>query len=255
MKQNDQIPTIMAISAPSESDLDSLYYDCSNIGCGFVSKPRQDATDPESAIIRTTRLGRYNPRILWGAITWIRDNSDLVNPRKLEHRIPKGDPAVLGAMLDIALANGADKALKHILPECKPKNERELLFQGFIGNPLHSQMSVEKALPEWLKWGLYCYEIDFLKIMFDRERILKHNKLLAIRAVVGPNVRAEILYYLYKNTRSYASELCRKIGFTYPTVYIESQRMASNGFLSSERIGKTILLSLAPKGRNLLAAI
>lgn len=258
MKSKNQIPatkTEAETAAPSEDDLGALYYDWGSLGCGFVSTPRQDTVDPENAIIRTTLLGRYSPRVLWGGVTWIRDNGDLVNPRKLEHMIPQGDSAVLGAMIDIALQNGADRSLKNVLPRCTGKKKKELLFLNLKGNAYFNMISVEDALPVWQAWGLYCHEIDFLKMMLDREAVLRYNKLLAIRAFLGPNVRSEIMYYLYKNARSYANELCRKIGFTYPTVYIESQRMARNGFLTTERIGNTILLRLAPRGQKLLAAI
>jgi len=75
-----------------------------------------------------------------------------------------------------------------------------------------------------------------------KRTILKNNPLLAIRALIGPNIRSEILFELENKTRIHIKALAQKIGYAYSPVYNEVMGMVSNGFLVMENYGRAKVL-------------
>ncbi|MGD9201558.1 MAG: hypothetical protein PVI26_08355, partial [Chitinispirillia bacterium] len=184
--------------------IDQLYNDWSRLGMRLTNSGTTMEVNPEKAIVNTTHAGRFNSRLLFSMLTWIRDNADLINSQKLVNLLVDADTSVLGAILTISLKNGADKKLVTIKKHCKKKGEPEILFTNMKKNPLFYEQEISNTYKEWEEWGLYCSEIHFYNdARYNREYILKNNKLLAIRALFGSNLRAEILYMLFKKSNLY----------------------------------------------------
>lgn len=196
--------------------------------------------DPERLIIETTHIGRHEGRLFKAMVTWIRDYHDLINGQRLLHFIEEADKPVLGAAFDIAIKQGgANIRLQTIVKHCQPYKTPEVLFKGTddLGVYEHNQKKYGK--PEYLKWGLYCTMMEFYDdAMFTRNYVLKNNPLLALRAFIGPNMRAEILFHLENKTRIHIKGLADKLGYTYSAVYNEVMNMVHNGFLVLENYGK-----------------
>jgi len=236
--------------------IDQLFDDWSQLGMRLTHSGMKKEVDPENVIVTTTHSGRYNSRLLFSMLTWVRDNADLINSQKLINILSDADTSVLGAMLSIALKNGADKKLRTIKNHCKKKSKPEILFAAMKKNPLLYEQEVSESCMEWKEWGLYCSEISFYNdAQFDREYILRNNKLLAIRALFGSNLRAEILYMLFKKSNLYIRMLSKTTGFSYFPVQMEVKNLLMNGMLNSASYGRTNVLSLSSTVKKILACV
>ena len=226
--------------------IDGCYDKWIRLGWAGTSEPFEGFVDPELLIIETTHAGRYEERILKAMLTWIRNFHDLINVQRLLHFIDAADTAVLGAVINIAIQNGADPRLKTVLKYCKPNGLPEVLFKNGDEFGVYDKNQKEFARDEYLKWGLYCTMVDFYDdAMLDKKRVLKMNPLLAIRALIGPNIRSEILFALLNSARIHIKELSRQLGYAYSPVYKEIMSMASSGFISIEKFGRVNVLSLS----------
>lgn len=105
---------------------------------------------------------------------------------------------------------------------------------------------IEFNREEFEKWGLYCSAIEFYDdAMHTRDFVLKRNTLLAIRALIGPNLRSEILFRLLGKSRIHIRLLAESIGYAYSAVYREVTQMVANGFLLVEVYGRIKVLSMS----------
>lgn len=216
------------------------------LGWAGAGEPFEGFVDPELLFVETTHTGKYEGRLLKAMLTWIRNYHDLINIQRLLHIIDNADTAVLGAIFDIAVQNGADPRFKTVLKHCKPKSTPEVLFKTGDEFGVYDSNQKEFARDEYLKWGLYCTMVEFYEdAMLDKKRILKKNTLLAIRALVGPNMRAEILFALLNNSRIHIKALSKRLGYAYSPVYKEIISMASSGFINIEKYGRVKVLSLS----------
>jgi hypothetical protein len=229
-----------------ESAIDQLYDKWMSLGMGMNGKHYVDDLDIEKTIAETTRTGRYESRILWAMLTWIVTCGDLINVSRMMHFLKTADEAVLGAILEIAVKNGADKKLLHIVKKCRPKEAAEILFPRMKKHGFAYAQELTETKEEWKKWGYYCSEISFMydAILGDRMFIFKHQKNLAVRAIFGPNLRSEILYYLYKNSGTYIKAISKATGFAYFPVYNEIKELVRNGLLKSITYGRVNVVSL-----------
>jgi DNA-binding IclR family transcriptional regulator len=81
---------------------------------------------------------------------------------------------------------------------------------------------------------------------------LKNNRLLALRAVFGVNIRSEIINALERNTKGIAIQgLSKQTGYAYSGVYREVESLEINGLIK-EDTGKGRILRLSDKMLNLV---
>jgi len=225
------------------AEVDAYYAKWIKLGWEGVGTPEKGFVDLERLIVGTTHMGRYEGRIFKAMITWIRDFHDLINVQRLLHYIQDADLPVLGAAFDVAMQHGADHRLQTVLKHCKPYHTPQVLFKDGDEFGAYDANQKEFARKEYLKWGLYCTMVEFYDdAMLDKIAILKNNPLLAIRALIGPNIRSEILFELENRTRIHIKALAQKIGYAYSPVYNEVMGMVSNGFLKMENYGRARVL-------------
>ncbi len=238
-------------------DLMNEYYDkWIKLGWAGVGKPYKGFVDPERLLVETTHLGRYEGRLFKAMLTWIRDFHDLINVQRLLRFIEDADLPVLGAAFDIAMQNRAGHRLQTVLNHCKPYGTLQVLFKTGDKFGVFDENQKEFGKKEYLKWGLYCTMVEFYDdAMLDRNALLKNNPLLALRALIGPNIRSEILFELEYKTRIHIRALAQRIGYAYSAVYNEVMNMVSNGFLTIESYGRVKVLTMNAKMINFLAKI
>jgi hypothetical protein len=111
------------------------------------------------------------------------------------------------------------------------------------------------CLPVYKKWGLYCTLVQFYDdAKRTREWVLKNNQNLALRALFGPNIRAEIIYCLLYNENLAIKNISKHIGYAYGPVYNEIMVLIKNGFIVQEK-GKWHSLQLSQKTGRILKAL
>jgi hypothetical protein len=235
-----------AIADDLETEIDQLYDKWMSLGMGMNGTHYITDLDLEKTIAETTQIGRYESRLLWAMLTWIVTYGDLINVSRMMHFLQTADAAVLGGVLELAVKHGGDKKLLNIVKRCKPREVPELLFPRMKKHGFTYAQELTEARDEWKKWGYYSSETSFMydAILGDRMFIFKHQKNLAVRAIFGPNLRAEILYYLYKNSETYIKEISKATGFAYFPVYNETKELIRNGLLRSTTYGRMNVVSL-----------
>ena len=200
---------------------DYFYSSWASLGAPLHGELIKDEVDPELLFCKSTIEGRKDSRILWALLTWFIEHSHLINVTKMNHYLKYADTAVLGALIDIAIKNNADRKLLNISKKCKKNKKPELLFYNAKKIPEYYVQEITQAKKQWKKWGLLSSQLETqYKAKKNINFILSNNKLLAIRAWLGANIKSEILYYLMKNNRSYANEISKNLLFSYPPVYI-----------------------------------
>ena len=216
------------------------------LGWNGTGEPYPGLVDPERLMIETTHLGRHEGRLFKAMMTWVRDFHDLINVQRLLHLIAEADRPVLGAAFEIAVNNGgAGPRLQTVIKHCKPYKTPQTLFKAADEFGIYERNQKEFAKKEYLKWGLYCTMVEFYDdAMFDRKYVLKNNPLLALRAMIGPNIRAEIFFVLENSTRLHIKALAEKLGYAYSAVYGEVMQMVRNGFLTVEDYGRAKVIAL-----------
>jgi hypothetical protein len=234
------------ISDDIETGIDRLYDTWMSLGMGVNGKHYVLDLDLEQTIAETTHVGRYESRLLWAMLTWIVTYGDLINVSRMMHFLQIADKSVLGAILEIGVKNGGDKKLLNVVKKCIPKKAPELLFPRMKKLGFAYAQELTEAKDEWKKWGYYSSETSFMydSILGDRMFIFKNQKNLAIRAIFGPNLRAEILFYLYKNSGTYIKAISKSTGFAYFPVYNEIKELVRNGLLRSTTYGRTTVVFL-----------
>jgi hypothetical protein len=235
-----------AIAADLEIGIDQLYDKWMSLGMGMNGTQYVMDIDLEQTIAETTQIGRYESRLLWAMLTWIVTYGDLINVSRMMHFLQTSDASVLGGILEIAVKNGGDKKLLNIVKKCNPREVPELLFPRMKKHGFTYAQELTEAKDEWKKWGYYSSETSFMydAILGDRMFIFKHQKNLAVRAIFGPNLRAEILYYLFKNSEAYIKAISKATGFAYFPVYNETKELIRNGLLRSTTYGRMNVVSL-----------
>ena len=223
------------------------YYDkWIKLGWRATGEPYKGTVDPERLIVETTHVGRYDGRLLKAMRTWLRNHHDLLNVQRLLHFIEDADQPVLGATVEIAVKHGkGGQRLLTIPKHCKPYKEPQVLGRIEDEFGVYEAAQKEFGLQEYRKWGLYCTMAEFYDdAMYTRAYVLEHNPLLALRALVGPNIRAEILFALENLTRTHIKALAQTIGYAYSAVYTEVMNMVKNGFLTAEDYGRVKVISM-----------
>ncbi|MCL2688812.1 MAG: hypothetical protein FWE57_03050 [Chitinispirillia bacterium] len=228
-------------------ELTDEYYDkWIKLGLYATGKPYKEHVDPEKLIVETTHIGRFEGRLFKAMLTWIRNYHDLINIQKLLHYIDDADLPVLGAAVEIAAqkANALPR-FKSVLKRCRPYESAQVLFKDVDDFGDFEKNQKEFGKKEYLKWGLYCTMIEFYDdAMYNRHYVLMNNPLLAIRALIGPNIRAEILFELEQRSRLSITALKEHVGYAYSAVYTEVMNLTRNGYLANETNGKKQMITM-----------
>ena len=235
-----------------------LYKKWNKLGYGFSDGSVDEFVDLEKVIIDTCLDCHKEPRLFWGALTWIINHGTFVNVSRLISMINKlEDTSKIGCLFDFALQNNADKKLNGILAHCKKKNKIELLFELPKRFKYMEKIIKADALPRGKKWGYFINEITIKpEAMFTRKHILENNPHLAIRALFGANTKSEIFFALLDTRKkTYIQELVRKIGCSYQPVYKEIKALVENGIVKMETVGNLKFIALQENMLKLLRGL
>jgi predicted transcriptional regulator len=216
----------------NQTDIDLLYQKWIRLGWMASGDNFEDEIDIEYLIAETTHMARLDGRLFKWLLTWLRDYDDLINVKKLLRILDKTDTAILGAALDIAIEHGATPNLHTVTKKCMKKVDPELLFSGMNDVFTFVEQEMSNGLPIYKKWGLHCTLLEFYDdARRSREWVLKTNINLALRALFGPNLRAEIIYCILRNTNLAIKNIAQKIGYAYSPVYNEIEQLIKSGFI------------------------
>ncbi|OGJ87011.1 MAG: hypothetical protein A2268_14955 [Candidatus Raymondbacteria bacterium RifOxyA12_full_50_37] len=243
------------MNALDENTKETLYRKWRRLGWDVDAEAYDGHVDPEETIVETTHAGRHDDRLFEWLLTFTRNYWDLINIKKVLRLLDRADKPVLGAVFDIAMAHGATRNFRTITEKCGPYVKPQILFHKMGAFEGLRAQEIKNGLETYKKWGLYCTMMDFYEdAALRRREVLQKNPLLALRALLGSNIRAEILFFLEQQTGMAIQALARNIGYAYSAVYNEVLAMVKNG-LVVEKPGRGHILSLSEHIRQLLKVL
>lgn len=221
--------------------LNNLHNIWSRLGVAFdVSLSKNLFIDLEDTLIQTAQQGREDSRLLFGMRGWLLKHHDLVNCARLVRKLKaQENTAVLGAIVESVVVERPRSFLRYVTKYCQPLKKKEILFFKVSRSKILSKLNKESNHPIWKKWGLISREMGDMKgAIREKSFVLKHNLNLAIRALFGPNLKAEILSYFIKNKQGHVYQIAKMTGFSYQPVYSELDSFNQLGLLKEERMGR-----------------
>jgi hypothetical protein len=236
----------------NDAEIAILYQKWAKFGWIVSEAAYPGNVDLEELIAETTHAARYDGRLMKWLLTWFKDFGDLVNKKRLLRFLKKADTAVLGVAIEIAMNRGADKNFKTVLAKCKPQKPAEVFQKGMEDVTIYAEEQKKHGQKEYRTWGFYCTMVEFYTdALRDREWVLKNNRLFALRAIFGVNIRSEIIHALEKNDGFAIQRLSKQIGYAYSGVYREVENLVVNGLIKEDS-GKGRMLRLSDKMQNLI---
>lgn len=191
--------------------------------------------DPESLLLFTSALGRFDARLLDEAIHWLQRHGKLINIQRLKNiqqQFSLGNREVLSAIAATILSNS--RLAKWQTIKTVPKEGEEPLFLNRDGIPLPVFGPPD---PNFAKFGYYRGKYhprdDATAPHVEHADLL----LVKLRALFGVNARAEIIAMLLVTPSCHPSALARRTGYLPRSVQDILNEMALSGHVLSARPG------------------
>lgn len=210
------------------------------LGVGFTeSFSEQGLIDLEKTILETTHAGREDSRLLFGMRGWLLKHHDLINGSRLIRFVKKEpETAVLGALIDSMIEEAPRSTLLYVRRYCKKLRKPEFLFSKIAESKALSELNREENLSVWRHWNLISREMGEMEgAIYEKKYVLKHNLNLALRALFGPGMRAEVLSYFLKNKEGNAAQIAKALEQSYQPVYSELKAIQAIGLVHEEKEG------------------
>lgn len=185
--------------------------------------------DPESLLLLTSELGRFDARLLDEVLNWLRQHGRFINIQRLkslqqQHGV--GNKRVLSAMAATLLENSRLAKWRAIEMLAETGKGEEPLFWNPDGSPL----------PVFGKPDPFFQRFGYFRGMQHPRRDASPPKvqspdllLIKLRALFGVNARAEIISALLTARSSHPSGLARRTGYLPRSVQDILNEMAFSG--------------------------
>lgn len=200
-----------------------LKADLISIGFAFYGEPSAHAADPERTLLGSIELFSTERKSFVMLLAWLEKVRDLVHVERLKSMMHDLDPGflpVFGAVCLKQLRSGDRRfailitAARHEIDRRKIRYEPRVECDAF----LVSKHGVDE---EFLEFGIRTPLIapaDPKKIL-SVEGILKRNSWLRMRALIGPNFRADIAYLMAARIVGNAHQASKTLGCNAETAY------------------------------------
>lgn len=222
---------------------------------------RKGSVDLERLVMETCVEGRRDSRLLFGMRGWLLKHQDLVNVNRLIRMVKEAkETAILGAIIDSVLEHTPRSSLRYVRKYCKRSREPRFVFEGIAESKTMRRLNEEENLPVWRAWGLISREMDSMEGgIAEKGFVLRNNHNLALRALFGSSIRAEILNYLVEHGEGNARQISLSVNQSYEPVYSELKLCEDVGLLEPAVHGRATVYHLKPEFfqkalRSLLAA-
>lgn len=232
---------------------DDLYKTWTQLGVGFLKSIDTSASvDLEKTIIATSHAGREDSRLLFGMRAWLLKHHDLVNNSRLIRLVKlEKETAVLGAMIDSVVLQIPRSTLRYVRKYCKKLQEPEFVFKRIAHSKVQSHLNQEENLPIWKRWNLISREIGEMEgVIMEKSFVYAHNRNLALRALFGPIVKADVFAFLLDHRMSNAHHMAHVLSLSYAPVYSELTTFKEMGLVEEEKHGLARVFKIKTTVRN-----
>jgi len=192
--------------------------------------------DPESLLLLTSELGRFDARLLDEVVNWLRQHGRFINIQRLkslQQQHAFGNTRVLAAMAATLLENSRLAKWRAVELLAEAGADEEPLFRNAEdGLPLPV---FGRCDPVFQRFG-YSRGVQEVRRDASAPRVESPDLLLIkLRALFGVNARAEILAALLTTHSHHASGLARRTGYLPRSVQDVLNEMAFSGHVVAER--------------------
>lgn len=221
------------------SDLRSSW---SRLGFSFGGEIAASPPNLEGILLTSLQQVRKEPRLFLGAATWLHEYGFLVDGHELIRRLEMATSPPASALLAALVTASSSPHLKGLLSRCEALPEEEILFEVLGQKEVLRAKVTAAAIPGIRRWGLL---VDDLELKPNSLRpsswVLRMNPELRIRALLGANLRAALLYRLLTGSSpSSLSSLARELGRSYPAVHSAIGALRTAGLIQCETSGRSI---------------
>ncbi len=228
------------------------------MGIGF-HEPHSEPIliDLERTLIETAHAGRDDSRLLFGMRGWLLKHHDLVNGTRLIRLVKsEKETAILGAIIDSVLEEESRSTLRYVKKYCRKAKTPEFVFNRIASSPVQSERNREENLTVWKRWNLISREMESSEgAIMEKPYVLKHNRNLALRALFGPILKADLLAYFLEYKQGNAHQVAQALGQSYEPVYHELQSFKEIGFMEDEKAGLSRVFKIKSPARSRLNAL
>lgn len=180
---------------------------------------------------------------------WLLKHHDLVNASRLIRMIKnEKETAVMGALIDSIVEMEPRSNLRYVAKYCRTAEKKEIMFDEIRASKTICRLNEEENLSIWRKWNLVSRDMESPdRIIAEKGIVLGQNNNLALRALFGPGMRAEVLNYLIENGEGNAHKIAKTICMSYEPVYSELKQCEKIGLVKYAvkgracRLGKDVL--------------
>ena len=155
--------------------------------------------------------------------------------------------AVLGAIIDSVLEHAPRASLRYVGKYCNRAHKPEFVFEAIKESKTMQRLNEDENLPVWKAWKLISREMETMEgAIAEKGFVLRHNRNLALRALFGSGMRAEILNYLLEHKEGNAHRISQGVGQSYEPVYSELKLCENVGLLEPVHLGRATVYHLRP---------
>lgn len=217
----------------SRKDASGLW---SKLGIAFADEPALGPVDPEMTILLSLGHAYEHRKTLRLIADWLSEYADLVHVERLlslvrrdqwhDHEEDLGAVRILGGLADRMVARG-DRRWQVIVRECHSRLEGAAKALA-VSEADRFLASRDGADPYFEKFGTTMPSLEDTKGAFQRspakklrtrEHILATNPWLRLRALLGANWRADVLFVILAALAGNAHQTSQLLGCSYETAH------------------------------------
>ena len=191
--------------------LDFLWRQWSALGVAGQTRPATDCIiDPEALLLLTCTVGRSDPRLFDEVLDWLQVNGWLINVMRLKRILRTEEFAGEPVLAAIAgwLATGAEvPKWKLLAASAPPLVAAEPLFFSEDGQAIPALGEPE---PIFARYGWQRGPLRVRGYSQEFRPALAATLALQLRALLGINVRCEIVMYLLTHDAAHPSQIARE---------------------------------------------
>jgi hypothetical protein len=200
-----------------------------------ASRSEHRIIDPESLLLLTTELGRFDARLLDEVQNWLRQHGRLINIQRLKsihQQHSFGNAHVLSAIATTLLENSRLAKWRAIEALAEESADEISLFRNPDGSPAPI---FGKADPAYRRVGYFRGVQKPRRDITPPQVQISDLLLIKLRALFGVNARAEILAALLTTESSHPSAVARRTGYLPRSVQDVLNEMALSGHVITGR--------------------
>ncbi|MGB5195565.1 MAG: hypothetical protein WBN64_00705 [Candidatus Deferrimicrobium sp.] len=210
--------------------LDLLWRQWSALGVpGRTTTEERRVVDPESLLLLSMTIGRYDARLFDEILDWLVVNGAFLNVQRLRNLMKRFDyqsHAQMSAISELLMRKSNDPLKwKRLASPHSPRNPEPLFF---LKNGKSIPIPDENA-PEFSAYGLLRGPIKLRGHAQPFPTKGMPSLLLRLRALLGVNARCELFCLLAATEEIHPSDVARQTGYSPRTVQNTLAEMARSG--------------------------